>query len=167
MQTSNSLIMCNKPNSQPAPSECEDEQKVTFERSDVQGFISLLDSIINRMASNSANAKNWLMTIIAAATAIQWNQNSLHRILWLLVPTVLFFLTDLYYLGMERRFKRIQKRFIKKVRDGKCIHGIIYHIPPTTKGEQLCNMFNAWDSLSILPFYLIVIIVIIAISFLN
>ena len=167
MQTSNNLIMCNKPNGQAAPSECKDKQKVTFERSDVQGFINLLDSIINRMASNSANAKNWLMTIIAAATAIQWNQDSLHRILWLLVPTFLFFLTDLYYLGMERRFKRIQKDFIDTVRNGDGINDMVYNISSTTKCEQLCNMFNACDSLSILPFYLIVIIVIIAISFLN
>ena len=56
--------------------------KTPFERSEVQGFISQLDSIINRMGANSANAKNWLMTIIAAAIAIQWNGSQLHQVLW-------------------------------------------------------------------------------------
>lgn len=86
-----------------------DNTKASFSSSEVQGFISQLDSIINRMANNSANVKNWLMTLLAAAIAIQWSQNNLDKISWLLVPTVLFMLTDMYYLGMERRFKNMQK----------------------------------------------------------
>lgn len=70
------------------------------------------------MANNSANAKNWLMTIVAAAIAIQWTQSQLQNVLWLLIPTGLFMLTDMYYLGMERHFKDIQKDFIKEVRSG-------------------------------------------------
>jgi hypothetical protein len=33
----------------------------------VQRYIALLDGIINRMDNNSENAKNWLMTNLAAA----------------------------------------------------------------------------------------------------
>jgi len=137
-----------------------------FARSEVQGFISLLDSIISRMANNSANAKNWLMTIVAAAIAIQWTQSQLQNILWLLIPTGLFMLTDMYYLGMERHFKDIQKDFIKEVRSGNEIKEIVYKIPKTTKGEQVCNTWNTIDSLSIWPFYLIVVGCIFAIRFL-
>lgn len=128
-----------------------------FARSEVQGFISQLDSIINRMASNSANAKNWLMTIIAAAIAIQWLQDQLSNVLWLLVPTFLFMLTDLYYLGMERHFKDLQKDFIDKVRAGENIADLVYFTHKTSKCEQVRNTFKALDSLSIWPFYLIVI----------
>ena len=137
---------------------CDNNYKETpFSRSEVQGFISQLDSIINRMGANSANAKNWLMTIVAAAVAIQWSQDQLDKVLWLLIPTVLFLLTDLYYLGMERHFIDLQTSFINKVRSGDDISNIVYTIPETSKCEQICNTFAAIDSLSIWPFYSIVI----------
>lgn len=146
---------------------CDNNIETPFTRSEVQGFISQLDSIINRMGSNSANAKNWLMTIIAAAIAIQWSQDQLNNVLWLFVPTFLFMLTDLYYLGMERHFKDLQKAFIDKVRAGENITDIVYFIPQTSKCEQVCNTFKALDSLSIWPFYLIVIACIVGVSFLG
>lgn len=137
-----------------------------FSRSEVQGFISQLDSIISRMGGNSANAKNWLMTLLAAAIAIQWSQDQLKNVLWLLVPTVLFMLTDMYYLGMERHFKDLQKQFIDSVRSGNDIKDRVYNIPKTKKCEQVCNTLRSIDSLSIWPFYLIVIACIVAIKYL-
>ncbi len=128
-----------------------------FARSEVQGFISQLDSIINRMGSNSANAKNWLITLIAAVIAIQWTQDQLDKILWLLVPTALFMVTDMYYLGMERHFKSLQKNFIKEVREGKDIKDNVYNIPKTSKCEQICNTICSFGSLSIWPFYFFVV----------
>ena len=144
---------------------CDNKFKETnFSNSEVQGFISQLDSIINRMGSNSANAKNWLMTILAAAIAIQWTNEQLSNILWLLVPTVLFMLTDLYYLGMERHFKNLQEAFIDKVRKGEDISEVVYSIPKTTKCEQICNTFKSLDSLSIWPFYATVIVCLVVIK---
>lgn len=128
-----------------------------FARSEVQGFISQLDSIINRMGSNSANAKNWLITLIAAVIAIQWTRGQLDKTLWLLVPTALFMVTDMYYLGMERHFKNLQKNFIKEVREGKDIKDNVYNIPKTSKCEQICNTICSFSSLSIWPFYFVVV----------
>lgn len=145
---------------------CDNNTKTPFSSSEVQGFITQLDSIINRMANNSANAKNWLMTLLAAAIAIQWSQNSLDKILWLLVPTALFMLTDMYYLGMERRFKNIQNDFIKDVREGNDIRNTVYSISKSSKCEQICNTFCAFGSLSIWPFYVIVAACIVVAKFL-
>ena len=145
---------------------CDTNHNSPFARSEVQGFISQLDSIINRMGSNSANAKNWLMTIIAAAIAIQWSQDQLDNVLWLLVPTVLFMFADLYYLGMERHFKNLQKLFINKVRLGKDVSDAVYSIPQTSKCEQICNTFKAFDSLSVWPFYIIVVSCIVGVKML-
>lgn len=138
-----------------------------YDRSDVQGYISLLDSIICRMANNSANAKNWLMTILAAAIAIQWSQDNLSKVVWLLAPTFLFALTDLYYLGMERHFKKIESDFIESVRKDSNVERSLYNIPKTTKLEQVVNTLKAIDSLSIWPFYGIVVAAILVIYFYN
>lgn len=144
-----------------------EQTETRFGRADVQGYISLLDNIINRMGSNSANAKNWLMTILAAAIAIQWTQDQLENVLWLLVPTVLFALTDCYYLGMERRFKDIESDFIKAVKNNDKFETELYNIPKSTKREQFKNTFGAMDSLSIWPFYLIIVIAIVVICFFH
>lgn len=144
-------------------SDKNDYSETPFSLSEVQGFICLLDSIINRMANNSANAKNWLMTLLAAAIAIQWTQNQINQVLWLLLPTIMFMLTDMYYLGMERHFKEIQKTFINSVRAGNDIKELVYNIPKTTKLDQLRNTFSTIDSLSIWPFYTIVTGVIITV----
>lgn len=147
---------------------CENRiSETAFGLSEVQGYISQLDSIINRMGSNSSNAKNWLMTIIAAAIAIQWSGDQLKQVIWLLLPTLLFMLTDMYYLGMERRFKDIQKEFINAVREKTDISNLVYNIPQTSKCEQVCNTLKALDSLSIWPFYSIVIMAIAFIWYLN
>lgn len=147
---------------------CSEKYPTTpFTRPEVQGFISLLDSIINRMGSNSANAKNWLMTLIAAAIAIQWSSDQLDQVLWLLIPTFLFMLTDLYYLGMERHFRDLQKSFIQSVRSGVDISNSVYDIPKINKCKQICNTFSAMDSLSIWPFYLIVIGCILGVKYLT
>lgn len=144
---------------------CNINNETPFARSEVQGFISQLDSIIGRMANNSANAKNWLMTIVAAAIAIQWSQDQQKNVLWLLIPTVLFMLTDMYYLGMERYFKDVQKKFIEQVRAGDDIKDKVYKINKTTKCEQVYNTIGCIDSLSIWPFYLIVIGCILVVRF--
>ena len=114
-----------------------------FARSEVQDFISQLDSIISWMSSYSANAKNWLMTIL---------------------PTGLFMLIDMFYLGKEGHFKDLQKAFIDEVR-------IVYkdlglYIPPITKCQQACNTLRTIDSLSICPFYLIDVGCIILVNYL-
>ena len=138
-----------------------------FERSDVQGYIALLDGIISRMANNSANAKNWLMTILAAAIAIQWGKDQLVNVIFLLIPTLLFALTDMYYLGMERFFKKKEGEFIKNAREGANIEQLIYDFPKMTKLEQVINTFKSIDSLSIWPFYGIIIASIIIVYLCN
>lgn len=45
--------------------------KHNFSEEDDRQYISLLQENINRMASNSANCKTWLVTILAALLAIQ------------------------------------------------------------------------------------------------
>ena len=46
----------------------EEQVETRFGRADVQGYISLLDNIINRMGTNSANAKNWLTLAMKQAS---------------------------------------------------------------------------------------------------
>lgn len=92
---------------------------------DERNYVNLLNAAINRMASNSANAKSYLVAIIAALIAVQMpNKDNAYIILSALLPTLLFYLMDCYYLSLEKRFRNLQSAFINKERkDGQLIAG--------------------------------------------
>ena len=78
-----------------------------------QHYISLLQDNINRMATNSSNCKAWLITLIAAIFAISASEGDIVTYIWMAyIPTFLFFFLDCFYLGVERRLRRIEKRFV-------------------------------------------------------
>lgn len=65
------------------------------------------------MASNSANAKSYLVAIVAAFIAIQMpNKGNAYIVLLALIPTALFSWMDCYYLSLEKRFRNLQTQFI-------------------------------------------------------
>ena len=74
-------------------------------------FIDTLQGIISRMASNSANCKTWMVTLIAAIVAL--TDICLLQKFYLCEGIIgLMFIIDCYYLGQERRFITIQNDFI-------------------------------------------------------
>ena len=81
-------------------------------------YISLLQENINRMATNSANCKTWLVTLVAAILALQLTSKELQSILWVALGLiVLFYILDSYYLGLERRFIAVEKDFVKAAKE--------------------------------------------------
>ena len=70
------------------------------------------------MAENSRSCKLWSITalsaviFLAARTGVPWHT------LIALVPLFLFFLLDVYYLSLERRFRGSYEDTLKKLRDG-------------------------------------------------
>lgn len=86
-------------------------------------YIQLLQENITRMATNSTNCKNWLIGIIAGVLAVVFATNTTtehtHMVLHVLeVFTVLLFLLDCFYLGIERRMRDAEKMFVKMCKEG-------------------------------------------------
>lgn len=90
---------------------------------DERNYINLLNDAINRMASNSSNAKSCLVAIVAALMALQMpNKDNAYIILSALLPTFLFYWMDCYYLSLEKRFRNLQSAFINhEKKDGQLI----------------------------------------------
>lgn len=133
-----------------------------------QHYISLLQDNINRMASNSSNCKTWLITLISAMFAITASKGDFVTNIWMAyVPTILFFFLDCFYLGLERRFRRIEKRFVALITQDvealkyECephdIDKAIYKfsLPNGHEDEHnpLCQTIKAMWSWSTTPFY--------------
>lgn len=89
--------------------------KDSFNESD-RHFIGLLHDTINRMASNSANCKNWLIAIVTAVVAYVASNPESSDLLWLIVMVdILFYWLDSYYLQLENNFRDLESDFVRKV----------------------------------------------------
>jgi hypothetical protein len=123
---------------------------------DERNYVNLLNDAINRMATNSANAKSYLVAIVAALMAIQMpNKSNAYIILSALLPTVLFYWMDCYYLSLEKRFRNLQLAFINKERVDGVVIAAIYKY-------NIYDIKNKWPktkavfSWSTTPFYIFV-----------
>lgn len=107
---------------------------------EVRHYISLIQDNINRMAANSTNCKTWLITLLTA-DLIFLKGILLHNIWILLFPTILFFIVDCYYLGLERRFIQIEIEFLRKLRKCEEISTSLYSF------NTICHNRNALNYL--------------------
>lgn len=153
--------------------------KELFPFKEAEQYVNLLQENITRMASNSANCKNWLVGIIGGALAIVFASDATTcqicmMLTVLKVFTVLLFLLDCFYLGLERRFKDAEKLFIKKCKennendvkillmsfskslviDEKSPDGCKIQFKKV--GLQIKDTFCAMFSLSTTPFYIVI-----------
>lgn len=128
----------------------------------VQSHISMLQGIINRMAGNSANCKNWTVTLVAAMLVLLVDKNMQIPNGWIcLIPIGVFYLLDCYYLGLERLCISSQKVFLERIHDNEdCVENLYKVEELKDKCKQVCNTFGAMKSISTTPFYLIVTIVV-------
>lgn len=91
-----------------------------LESSAVQSHISMLQGIINRMAANSANCKTWTVTLVAAMLVLLVDRKMNIPNAWIcLIPIVLFYFLDCYYLGLERLCIASQNEFLKSIYNDK------------------------------------------------
>ena len=68
---------------------------------DERQYLQMMQDNITRMATNSANAKTWLVTIVAAFLAIGCNIKDFdYWLLLALVPTAVFWYLDALYLKL-------------------------------------------------------------------
>ena len=139
--------------------------KHDFTEEDDRHYISLLQENINRMASNSANCKTWLVTILAALLALQVSLQELQGILWIaLIPAILFYILDGYYLGLERRFIKIEGNFVEHEKTDEVLSSYLYNFNTKAIMSDRTATWQAMWSASTCPFYITVILIIVVVS---
>ena len=132
-----------------------EQSYLNHESSAVQKHLEIMQGVINRMAENSRTCKVWCVTLVAATLVLVARTGEPQHALIALVPTVLFYVLDAYYLSLERGFRRSYGGFVRKIHEGQASISDLYTVAPTgsiTKGT-LWAMFR---SFSVPPFYAIV-----------
>ena len=107
-------------------------------------------SVIERMAANSESSKTWCISLVSAIIVVV-SEEKTPRLIWLaLLPTIMFFVLDVYYLSLERGFRSSYARFVKKLRNSSLGLDDLYLFDPGDVGDQV---IKAISSFSIWPFY--------------
>ncbi|MGM9835697.1 MAG: hypothetical protein ACI30L_02970 [Muribaculaceae bacterium] len=89
-----------------------------FDNEEERLYLQMMQENITRMATNSANAKAWLVTIVAGFLAIGCSISDFDY--WLLLaiaPIAVFWYLDAYYLNLERGLRNREQRFINIVKN--------------------------------------------------
>lgn len=117
----------------------------------VQTHLNICQGIIQRMASNSTSSKAWCIALVSAILVVVADKKVPNYVLIALIPTILFYVLDAYYLGLERCFRRSYNVFISKVHDKGIEAEDLYVMQPMGKVWQ--ETLAALCSFSTFPFY--------------
>jgi len=76
-----------------------------------------------------------------------------------MVPILLFFFLDSYYLGLEQCFRDLYNKFVEKLQEGEAtIEDVFIITPDADLLKTIVSTFKAALSLSIWPFYIVLIV---------
>lgn len=82
--------------------------------------LEFIQAIINRMNSNSFSIKGWAITIVSALLALYANNSNVAYIFVAIVPSILFWLLDSYYLQQERKFRGLYNDIVNCKKNIAC-----------------------------------------------
>lgn len=124
----------------------------------VQSHLGIMQSIIQRMATNSASCKAWCITLVSAILVIIAEKGKPNYAYIAIVPIILFLILDSYYLALEKAFRQSYNDFIVKLHNRTVVAKDLYVMSP--QGNLLRMFLKAYCSFSVWPFYIILIVVI-------
>ena len=128
-----------------------DERFYGEESPAVQAHLGIAQSVIQRMAANSASCKAWCITLVAAILVLVADKGKPRYALIAAIPTLLFLVLDAYYLALERCCRDSYNEFIRKVHGGRVVAADLYAITP--RGSLPKTFAQSLRSFSIWPFY--------------
>lgn len=151
----------------------ETNAKPNIYNEDDRQYLQMMQSNIERMAANSANCKTWMVAFVTAFMALG-SSIAVARY-WLLlgiIPILLFWYLDTFYLHLERAMRNRERDFLNKVAagddDGYRI-ALFNFKPMVVKKEEakdeLVATDDRWFSQSTAPFYCIAIIAVLIVTF--
>ena len=138
---------------------------LTIDSTTVQNYVTILQSIINRMANNSAACKTWCITIVSAILIIIADKGQPSYIIIAIVPLSLFLFLDSYYLGLEKLFRNIYNDFIKKLHQGTATFEDTYVLNTGKVSTILIHTISSFGSFSVFPFYLLLLVMLIIVKY--
>lgn len=125
--------------------------KLSDDSTSVQSHLTILQNVIQRMASNSTACKTWCITLVSAVLVIIADKGKPDYGFISFLPIIIFTFLDAYYLALEKSFRARYDDFVNKLHDKKIAKSDLYFISPLGKFKK--HMIGAVMSPSIWGFY--------------
>lgn len=107
----------------------KEEIKTKFSPEEVK-HLEFIQGVINRMGSNSFQMKGWMITIVSALLALYSGSSNKSFLLFAILPTLLFWYLDSYYLQQERKFRGLYNDVAKVPENPKEIKPLCHASQP-------------------------------------
>lgn len=137
---------------------------VSYDSPSVQSYLTILQSVISRMATNSASCKTWCITLVSAIIVIVADKGRPNYVWISVVPIGLFCLLDAYYLAVERQFRDLYNEFIRKLHFGSATVDDVFFLAPRSGLPQTSKgIVDAFGSIAVWPFYSLLAVMLLAV----
>lgn len=117
----------------------------------VRAHLSIMQSVIQRMAADSSSCKAWCIALVSATLVIVADKRKPEYAWLALIPTLLFLVLDAYYLALEHAFRASYNNFIDKLHRGRIKPSDLYAVVPS--GSLFWHFLTALRSFSVWPMY--------------
>ncbi len=135
-----------------------EEKRADINFQAVQSHLSIIQFVIQRMTTNSSSCKAWCITVVSAILVIVADKGKSQYAYIAIIPNILFFVLDTYYLTLEKMFRNSYNDFIKKLHENKIDSSDLFVVIP--KGNWIKTFFKSIISFSVWLFYLTLLIMI-------
>lgn len=119
--------------------------------------LEFIQATITRMNQNSFQIKGWMITIVSALLALYANSENVVYILVAIVPAIIFWFLDAYYLQQERKFRGVYNDVAGLTSEESRVEIRDFEMPIQKYQCGKCCYFNVLLSKTIFPLYGIVI----------
>ncbi len=138
--------------------------KVTFESASVTSYLTIIQGVISRMATNSASCKTWCVTLVSAVIVIIADKGRPNYVWISVIPIVLFLVLDSYYLALERLFRALYNSFIRKLHAGTAtVEDVFFLAPRSGVAATSKEIFLAMASIAVWPFYFLLAVMLVVV----
>ena len=120
--------------------------------------LEFIQATITRMNQNSFQIKGWMITIISALLALYANSGNTIYTFIAIVPTIVFWFLDAYYLQQERKFRGVYNDVAGLSSENNRLEIREFEMPIQKYQCGKYCYFNVLFSKTIFPLYGIVIV---------
>lgn len=114
--------------------------------------LTFVQGVINRMAANSFLVKGWTIALVAALLAIAADKMTLSYVAIILVPVLLFWWLDAFYLQQETLYRKLYE--VVALKENKDID---FSMRAEGFKSQIEPFKDIVLSKSVLPFYVVIL----------
>ncbi len=130
------------------------------------GHLNMIQEIITRMGNNSFSLKQWAVGIMIAIYAFA-GENSHKAVIVTIIPLVVFWILDSYYLMIERKFRCLYDKVRKKKEKNIDFNMNFNSIKVNMNNISNYSLLKVAFSKTILPFYLVCLVTTLIIYFIK